>query len=249
MSFTASDPNRPNTVMYPRDDKINYRDPKPFNSAYDSKLGPAVPGQELFDQYKQDHEPIYSSNLEESSYFYIHVSGQLEFSVFPDSDCLMVKYLIVAGKEWEKIHGELSGASQFSYKSRSSSKKIIWNFPFNCSFRSTCPKGWPQMTLSLYGPDFLGREIIKGYSTIHVPCQPGRHERTAKTFHPKSASLLVEFLGMMKGKVPELVDPSRTLADAYGREVIRAQSGGIVRIVFNVAEKNMESFGYSVRKS
>jgi B9 domain-containing protein 1 len=246
--MSATDPNRPNAFIPPRDDRVNYRDPRMNSGAFDSKMGPVVPGQELFDQYNQDYIPIHKSNLDESSYFYLHVSGQLEFAVFPDCDCLMVKYSIIAGKEWEKTEGELTGTSQFSYKSRSSSKKIIWNFPFNVSFRSTCPKGWPQVTLMLYGPDFLGREIVKGYSTLHVPCQPGRHERTAKTFKPKSASILVEFLGMMKGKVPELVNPPRTLAEAYGREVVRAQSGGNVRIVFNVAEKNLESFGYSIRK-
>lgn len=242
------DPNRPNTVMYPRDDRINYRDPRP-NSNYDSAMGPIVPGQELFDQYTQEFKPTYVSSLEDSSYFYLHVSGQIEYASFTDTDCLMVKYSFIAGKEWERLQGEPSGTSQFSYKSRSTSKKIVWNFPFNVTFRSTCPKGWPQITLCLYGPDFLGREVVKGYSTIHVPIQPGRHERTAKSFKPKSSSLLVEFLGYMKGKVPELIDPPRTLAEPYGREVVRAQSGGSVKIVFNVSEKNLESFGYSIKNS
>lgn len=243
------DPNKPNVVLYPRDDRIDYKGPKPQDSFYDSNLRPTIPGQELFDEYKIDHIPVLQSSLEDSSYFYVYISGQIEYSSFIDSDCLMIKYKFVAGKEWERIYGEPSGCSQLSYKSRSSSPKIVWNFPFNIAYRSTCPKGWPQITMFLVGPDFLGREVVKGYTTMHVPLQPGRHERSAKTFTPKSSSILVQFLGVLKGKLPELVDSSRTLAEPYGREVIRADSGGAVKIVFNVAEKNLESFGYTIKKN
>ena len=203
-----------------------------------------IPGQDLFDQHKQDFAPVLS--LDDSSYFYIYVSGQVEFAFFHDTDCLMAKYMFVVGRDWQRVYGESSGCSQLSYRSRSSSKKIVWNFPFSLAYRSTTPKGWPQITISLVGPDFMGREVIKGYTTVHVPIQPGRHERTGLTFTPKSSSHLVNFLGYIRGKVPELIDPPKTLADSYGREVIRANSGGSVNIVFNVSQKNMDSFGYTI---
>lgn len=241
------DPNRPNVKLYPRDDAMNYMGPKPYDSQYDTSNLPIIPGQDLFDQYKHDYTP--QLTLDDSSYFYVNISGQVEFAVFPDSECLMVKYMFVAGKDWERIHGEPSGCSQLSYKSRSSTRKIVWNFPFNIAYRSTCPKGWPQLTMTLIGPDFLGREIVKGYTTIHAPIQPGRHIKTANAFVPRSSSILVHFLGQVRGKVPELIDPPKTLAEAYGREVIRADSGGSVNIVFNITEKNMESFGYAIVKT
>ena len=240
------DPNKPSMRLFPRDDTVNYLGPKPSDSHYDVSLQPVIPGQELFDQYKQDYVPQLS--LDDSSYFYLYISGQVEYSVFPDSECLMARYTFVAGKDWERVYGVPSGCSQMSYKSRSSTKKIVWNFPFNLAYRSTCPKGWPQITMTFVGPDFLGREIVKGYSTVHVPTQPGRHERTAYAFVPKSSSILVNIIGHLRGKVPELIDPARTLAEAYGREVVRADSGGSVKVVFNVSEKNMESFGYTIAK-
>ena len=101
----------------------------------------------------------------------------------------------------------------------------------------------------MIGPDFFGREVVQGYTTIHVPLQPGRHERVGYSFTPKSSSILVHTLGVLRGKVPELIDPPRTLAEPYGREVIRADSRGSVKVVFNVTEKNMESFGYTIHKA
>ena len=95
------DPNRPNTVLYPRDDHIEYKGPRPYESQ-ESHLHPLVPGQELFDQYKYEYaDPSFA--LEDSSYFYIYISGQIEFSVFPNEDSLMAKYAFEAGKEWERI--------------------------------------------------------------------------------------------------------------------------------------------------
>ena len=89
------DPNRPNAVLFPRDDTINYKGPKLQDSRYDSSFQPIVPGQELFEQHKQDYIPQLS--LDDSSYFYIYISGQIEFAVFHETECLMVKYMLYAG--------------------------------------------------------------------------------------------------------------------------------------------------------
>jgi hypothetical protein len=48
------------------------------------------------------------------------------------------------------------------------------------------------------------------------------------------------------GNVPEFFD-SKFSAEGRGREVVRVRSNGSVRIVFNVATKNMRDFGYSTR--
>lgn len=237
----------PSQVLFGRDDRVDYKEAKPRDSMYDSKLYPMSSGQDLFDQYKQDYVPVLP--LSDSSFFYLYASGQVESAVFSDADNLMVKYTFVAGKEWERVYGEATGCSQQSYKSRNSNKKIVWNFPFNIAFRSTCPKGWPQITLAIFGSDLLGREVVKGYATLHLPVQPGRHVKDVRCFRPKSSSLLVQFLGYIKGKTPELIDPPRTLAENIGREVIRVDSDGTVNIVFNISQKNLESFGYSIVNS
>ena len=40
--------------------------------------------------------------------------------------------------------------------------------------QTTEPHGWPQLSLQIYGPDFYGRDVIRGYGAVHVPTRPGQ---------------------------------------------------------------------------
>ncbi|NXU63910.1 B9D1 protein, partial [Horornis vulcanius] len=48
----------------------------------------------------------------------------------------------------------------------------------------------PQIVLSVYGPDFFGHDVVRGYGAVHVPFVPGRHKRTIAMFVPESTSRL-----------------------------------------------------------
>ena len=85
---------------------------------------------------------------------------------------------------------------------------------------------------------------MEAYGTIHVPTQPGRHTRYMRTFSPISSSILSKFLGWVTGKNAEFKNAPKLLAGGEGREVTRVKSGGIVKVVFQVTLKNMETFGY-----
>ena len=61
------------------------------------------------------------------------------------------------------------------------------------------PFGWPQIVLTCCSPDFLGREIVKGYGVINVPTQPGTHERTVQIFSPLTSSVFFKFFGNFSG--------------------------------------------------
>ncbi|CAG9330564.1 unnamed protein product [Blepharisma stoltei] len=245
-----TDPNRPNRFLPKKDDFVygdssTYFQPQGPDVTQHPILQPEIPGQELFDIYKRPPSP--KLILPDDSYFYINVSGQIEYADFQGVDSLFMKYDFVAGPEWQIIYGQKSGGSQTAYKARGSNRRLVWNFPFNLGFRSTNLKGWPQLIITCIGGDFLGREVIKGYGNGHIPTQPGRHERTLYMYRPKSSSILVNFIGALKGKLAELIDPPSTLGMADGREVTRMESGGSVKIVFQVSQTNMEKFGYSVK--
>ncbi|RKO85922.1 hypothetical protein BDK51DRAFT_46151 [Blyttiomyces helicus] len=34
--------------------------------------------------------------------------------------------------------------------------------------------GRPQLIVSIYGPDLLGRDVVKGYGSVRIPLSPGR---------------------------------------------------------------------------
>ena len=63
--------------------------------------------------------------------------------------------------------------SQVGSPSLLQSRDIVWNFPFDCVFMATNPMGWPQIIVTLYGPDLFGRSVIKGYGSVHFPTSPG----------------------------------------------------------------------------
>ena len=100
------------------------------------------------------------------------------------------------------------------------------------------------MIMTLTGPDFYGRKVAIGYGNVHIPTTPGRHVRYVKTFLPASSSMLVRFIGWLKGRPAEYSDPASTLSTGTGREVTRVKSHGLVKVVFVVAQVNMEKFGF-----
>lgn len=52
-------------------------------------------------------------------------------------------------------------------------KKMVWNYPVDLTYRSLNPFGWPQLVVSVTGPDFFGRSVVRGYGSVHVPTSPG----------------------------------------------------------------------------
>ncbi|XP_011705220.1 PREDICTED: B9 domain-containing protein 1 [Wasmannia auropunctata] len=53
----------------------------------------------------------------------------------------------------------------------------VWNFPLDITFKSTNPHGWPQLIMSIYGLDFFGHDVIRGYGVCHLPLKTGHHEK------------------------------------------------------------------------
>jgi B9 domain-containing protein 1 len=54
------------------------------------------------------------------------------------------------------------------------SRVLVWNFPLDITYRSTNAFGWPQLVVSVYGVDALGRDVIQGYGSMHLPTCAGR---------------------------------------------------------------------------
>ncbi|KAL0598076.1 B9 domain-containing protein 1 [Plecturocebus cupreus] len=135
------------------------------------------------------------------------------------------------------------GISQITSKSPDMRQALVWNFPIDVTFKSTNPYGWPQIVLSVYGPDVFGNDVVRGYGAVHVPFSPGRHKRTIPMFVPESTSKLQKFTSWFMGRRPEYTDP-KVVAQGEGREVTRVRSQGFVTLLFNVVTKDMRKLGY-----
>jgi B9 domain-containing protein 1 len=103
------------------------------------------------------------------------------------------------------------------------------------------------MVITCYSPNFLGREQILGYGVVHVPTQPGRHERTVHIFSPVTSSIMASILGFLDGKKAELKNAPKVIASGDGREITRTKSEGTIKVIFQVTLRDMDKFGYSIQ--
>ena len=76
------------------------------------------------------------------------------------------------------------GATQIG--SKNDRGVIVWNFPIEVTFKSSNPFGCrcaamtmmsptlagPQLVVSVYGLDGLGRDVVRGYGAVHLPVTP-----------------------------------------------------------------------------
>ncbi|XP_076122252.1 B9 domain-containing protein 1 isoform X1 [Alosa pseudoharengus] len=161
---------------------------------------------------------------------------------FPEYDDLYCKYCFVYGHDWAPTSGLEEGISQITCKSRES-HKLIWNFPLDITFKSTNPFGWPQIVVSVYGPDVFANDVVRGYGATHIPFTPGKHTRTIPMFVPESTTRLQKLTSWLMGRRPEFTDP-KVVAQGEGREVTRVRSQGFVTLQFNIVTKDLKKLGY-----
>uniref|UniRef100_A0A8C8E145 B9 domain-containing protein 1 n=1 Tax=Oryzias sinensis TaxID=183150 RepID=A0A8C8E145_9TELE len=128
------------------------------------------------------------------SLFLLTVNGQIEGANFPEYDSLYCKYSYVYGHDWAITTGLEEGITQITCKS-SLSQTLVWNFPLETTFKSTNPSGWPQIVISVYGPDVFGNDVVRGYGATHIPITPGQHTKTIPMFVPEPTWRLQKFTG------------------------------------------------------
>ncbi|KAM7386596.1 hypothetical protein PAMA_009282 [Pampus argenteus] len=181
------------------------------------------------------------------SVFLVTVNGQIDGANFPEYDNLYCKYCFVYGHDWAPTSGLEEGITQITCKGISSNK-LIWNFPLETTFKSTNPSGWPQLVVSVYGPDVFGNDVVRGYGATHIPFTPGQHTRTIPMFVPEPTWRLQKFTSWLLGRRPEYTDP-KVVAQGEGREVTRVRSQGFVTVSFHIMTKDMKKLGYDTGPS
>lgn len=120
-------------------------------------------------------------------------------------------------------------------------QNIVWNFPIEITFKTTNVFGWPRMALSVYGLDFLGRDVIKGYGSVLLPPIPGRYNLHVDLYTPLANSNFNTFFSWLVGNPPEFYD-SRIVCQGANREVTRTQKTGSVLIHINIVTKGEWEF-------
>ncbi|KAI8920373.1 B9 domain-containing protein 1 isoform b [Powellomyces hirtus] len=187
-----------------------------------------------------------------SSFFSLLVNGQIEAGYFPSYDNLYCKFSTLNGPDWVVVSGVEEGITQQSLSSplpsftgqpHTLARPCVWNFPLDLAFKATNAYGWPQLILTVYGPDALGRDVVRGYGSIRLPRTPGIHTIYTPMFVPLASTYFNGFLSWIRGRLPEFRD-SRFVGRSEGRDVVCVRSQGTVKVTVNIGTKDMERFGY-----
>ena len=225
------------------DNKDKESDIPPKKRGFPKRLKKFIAEDEQKNTKKKKTATEINEQLEEG--FILNVQGMIELGEFFDGDIINCKYDIEFGQDWELLNGLKTNQSQQACRTEGKDNFFIWNMPFEVCLRSTNPSGWPQLVVSCYGPDWFGREVLKAYGVCYFPTTKGSHERTLHMFSIKSSSGFIEAIGIFLGQKAEILNAPNVLSTGEGREVIRAQSEGIVKAKFNINITNMEYFGYN----
>jgi B9 domain-containing protein 1 len=178
--------------------------------------------------------------------FYVQCTGQIESGEFGGVDDIYCRYAFHLGHDWSVAAGIDTGLSQTSRKMPGQfDGGVVWNFPIDVTFKSTNVYGWPRIAISVYGLDFLGRDVVRGYGSVLVPLTPGQHILEVDSYTPVATSAFNQAFAWLMGNPPEFFD-SKFVCQGDGREVTRVQSTGTVRVKLNITTKNMGAVGYSV---
>ena len=193
-----------------------------------------------------------SQDKSEKSYsnkkgIFLDIQGLIREGTFPEDDEIFCKYDIVYDQDWEVVTGQNSGQSQHACLGEGTNGYFVWNMPFQIRLYSEEPKNWPQLVISCYYPDFLGREIIKAYGTCYIPTMDGNHERNLSMFCPISSYGFTKFYEIVYGEKAELINAPKIMALGEGREILRTKSEGSIKIKFTIKLENLEENGYELK--
>lgn len=181
-----------------------------------------------------------------ASSFVVVVTGQICSVSFPIlNNTLYIRYVISYGPDWRLTHGLTTGISQLS---KSTKGVFTFNFPIDIGFESTNAFGWPRISFGVYGHDFLGRDVVRGYGSILIPTMSGRYMKKVQLYRPISGSWWDQITNYIRGTSPEYYETIFT-AKGEGREFTRVKcDDGEVSVELNVVSKDMERFGFKLEK-
>ena len=193
-------------------------------------------------------EGHYDPESELASFLYLMFNGQIETGEFPSSDPLKVAYELYAGQEWEQIHvfstqGKKIAESQLA--TRGTGGYFVFNLEFDAGYRSLSPMGWPKLVMKFKSPKNITEDFVRGYGCIHVPTAPGRYERNCRIFCPIADEYWPNLKAKLLGVHSDQEDDTEDIARAEARSVTTVVNVGVVRVVFQVVQRNFPRFGYA----
>eukprot|EP01067_Filipodium_phascolosomae_P000459 Filipodium_phascolosomae@DN1360_c0_g1_i1.p1 len=161
----------------------------------------------------------------------LHCAGQILGCYLPgEGGPLVCRFHFVYGPGWKVLTGRSEGVSQIAQGSLFGGfEGVVWSCPFDCVFKSDAVQGWPRFALEVDGFDWQNRQIIKGYSSVHVPTCSRGQDRKLLLYKPVSSSKLLQLKALWSGLHPQFVS-EHAWAQPEGREVVQVASHGEAQV-------------------
>ena len=184
---------------------------------------------------------------DEPSSFLMSCSGQISSGNFGEYDGLYCQYGFSKGPDWVPVAGVDKGISQIArVNPLAANDGIVWNFPIDITFKSTNVYGWPRIAISIYGLDFFGRDVPRGYGSALIPLVAGQHEVEVACYRPMASSWLNEWGAWFFGNPPEYIY-QEFVCQSEGRDVTRVKRTGTINLKINVTTRGMNALGYDIK--
>lgn len=95
----------------------------------------------------------------------------------------------------------------------------------------------------MYGTDYFGRSVAKGYGNVHLPRTDGIHQRKIRIFKPLEISSVWACLNFCSATSSEFKDAGKVLT-GENRENIKGEYLGEIEINVEVIRENFQRLGY-----
>lgn len=183
----------------------------------------------------------------------------------PSAAAAFCTWTLQAGASWALLGGARSGhtqaaqvdgtrpcgaplsASGESYVAAHGVAAAVWEHPIDAHFSCAALGGWPQLVLTVWSQDALGRCEVVGYGAARVPCAPGQHRLEVATWRPEGTwaqELRAAYLG---SGLPQLVDATPVWdPSAAPRSGLCTATGALVEVELTVLARGFGELGVAL---
>ena len=179
-------------------------------------------------------------------FMYFMFSGTINKGYIKDGYFVKLKYSIVTGNQWQFISGNNSGEGQEACISQLLSKEMCWNYPVEGVYRTQDISGWPKLILWLEGPNWYGKNCVKGYGCVVQPNLEGNNMMRVNIYRPVPNNWWGRIFGYQHiSRNPKTQKQEINVqTTGFGRDVTSVEYMGYVNIDITISLRNFENFNF-----
>ena len=119
----------------------------------------------------------------------------------------------------------------------------LWEHPVDVHFSCASLTGWPQLLVTLWRQDSMGRNEVCGYGGARIPACSGLHQLELACWRPEGSLLQEVSAAFLGGGLPHLTDSTMVAHPEGRRHAIATSSAGVVSVELNVLCKGFAERG------